>query len=162
MENARTGLRRPRVHLIILSGYGTIRTVSREDLIYLAALIDGEGSIMLGPMKRYDRQMEWPRPEVYIASTDKELLDWVKKTFGGTISNKKVYKEHHKPSYGWRITNRKAIELIKNVVPFMKIHKKIGRGLALIEMAELTKPNGKYTVEEIAKKQEEIRRFYLI
>jgi len=128
----------------------------------LAALIDGEGSILLGPIKRSKRpKIEYPRPEIYISSTDKELLDWVKSVFGGTISKKKTYKEHHKNSYGWRIANKKAAELMKLVIPYMKIEKKINRAKLLITLSdELTVRNGRYTQQQIADRVKLYKDFY--
>lgn len=55
---------------------------------YLAGIIDGEGSIML---TRFHKS-EYHSPCISIASTDLELLEWVKSTVGsGKITSKKNY-----------------------------------------------------------------------
>lgn len=55
--------------------------------VYIAGILDGEGSIML--QKFYSG--EYPSPCVSIASTTLELLNWIKDIVGKvTIINKKL------------------------------------------------------------------------
>lgn len=63
---------------------------------YLAGIIDGEGSITL----TRNHKNEFRRPLITIASTDKELLNYLITLTGGTLIKKKSYKrEKHKDSY---------------------------------------------------------------
>ena len=52
---------------------------------YVAGIIDGEGSINLTRM----HVNEFRRPNISIASTDKDLLIYIKTLTGGIINNKK-------------------------------------------------------------------------
>lgn len=137
--------------------------MSNEDIAYLAGIIDGEGSILLRGISKIPSRtiIEYPRPEITISSTDKELLDWVKDMFGGTISSKKIYKDHHKQSFAWRITNKKAVRLMELCLPYMKIKRKKERALVLIDLSRnFTSPNGKYTEEKLLGRKRLQEKFY--
>ena len=86
---------------------------------YIAGIIDGEGSIML--IKYHSN--EFPSPCVSIASTTMELLEWVKKTVGaGVIIHKKNYKpEIHKECYSYILKFDAAINLMKDIYPYLII-----------------------------------------
>lgn len=110
---------------------------------YLAGIIDGEGSIML---TRFHRN-EYHSPCVSIASTDLELLEWVKSTIGsGKITSKKNYNEEkHKDSYTYTIIYDDAIKLLKDIEPYLVIYKKKSRAQHIIsKYKKVTLRNGKY------------------
>ena len=50
-------------------------------LAYTAGLFDGEGSITLTRTKR----TRFRSPQVSVASCDREVLEWLRITFGGSI-----------------------------------------------------------------------------
>lgn len=122
---------------------------------YIAGIIDVEGSIMLS--KFYKNQ--YPSPCVSVASTDIELLLWLKDTIDkGIIIKKKNYnKMRHKDSFTYKITYNDAIELLKDIEPYLVIPKKKSRAKLIIEKYKKVTPrNGRYSKE--MKKQKE--RFY--
>lgn len=120
---------------------------------YLAGIIDGEGSIML---TRFHRN-EYHSPCVSIASTDLELLEWVKSTVkSGKITSKKNYnKERHKDSYTYTIIYDDAIKLLKEIEPYLVILKKRARAQHIISKYKLvTLRNGRYNEKQrLAKEQ---------
>jgi hypothetical protein len=113
---------------------------------YIAGIIDGEGSIMLQKF-HYN---EYPSPCVSIASTTYELLDWIKSVVGkGTIKLKKNYDvAKHKDCYSYVVKYNDAIQLIKEVYPYLIITSKRKRAeLILNKYKSITPRNGRYSDE---------------
>lgn len=122
----------------------------KEHLVYTAGLIDGEGTITLLKGRSSDK---FRHPVVSVTSTSKELIDFLHQTFDGVIVTQKIYKDHHKPSWSWKITYDQAIEFIRLVRPFMKESSKCQRcDMILSTYKSLTNRNGKYTTEQIQAK----------
>ena len=125
---------------------------------YIAGIIDGEGSIMLQRFHKGDL----PAPCVSIASTTIELLEWVKEVSGvGTIRKKKNYNEEkHKNCYSYEVRYDKAIELIKEVYPYLVIESKKKRAeLILRRYKAVTPRNGRYSEEMLREKEEFYEEF---
>ena len=122
----------------------------KEYLVYTAGLFDGEGTITLSKSKQSDK---FRHPVVSITSTSRELIDFLKDSFGGTIVNQKTYKEHYKQSWSWRLSYDRAIEFLEQVRPFMKESTKCKRcDMILSTYKQLTIRNGKYTEQQIQEK----------
>jgi len=118
---------------------------------YIAGIIDGEGTITLTRI----HEKEHRRPCVTIASTDKELLDYIQKLTNGTINSKKNYNPiRHKDSYTLCIKNKETVlTLLKNVSPFLRVDKKRNRALWILDNYEkVTLRNGKYNADLLEKK----------
>lgn len=100
---------------------------------------------------------EYHSPCISIASTDLELLEWVKSTVkSGKITSKKNYnKERHKDSYTYTIIYDNAINLLKEIEPYLVIFKKRARAQHIISKYKLvTIRNGRYNKEQrLAKEQ---------
>ena len=123
---------------------------------YLAGLVDGEGSITLTRRHRNEnRQLV-----LSISNTDFNLLKQVNVLVGaGRITKKRVYKQHHNPAGEYRIENRQALELIRQLAPYLLTYKAHRADLALSDFVRLTPRNGYYT-EEIARERDEfVRKF---
>jgi hypothetical protein len=119
----------------------------KENLVYTAGLIDGEGTVTLSKGNKFRY------PVVSVTSTSKELIDFLHETFGGTVVIQKIYKHNHKPSWSWRLTYDRAIEFIQQIRPFMKEHSKCKRcDMILSTYKTITNRNGKYTSEQIQAK----------
>ena len=91
--------------------------MKQTDIIYLAGFIDGEGSITMihGINNGYS-------PFIAITNTNKAIIEWVQKRVGrGKIHAYEAWKEGQKPYYTWRIYNRQALELAKELLPYLKI-----------------------------------------
>lgn len=123
--------------------------------IYTAGLFDGEGTVTL--TKRGKSRL----PIVSVTSTTYELLQFLKQTYGGTISKQKVYKKHHKQSWSWKAAYDTAISFLSSITPYLKEPAKRYRAqLILSEYKSLTKRNGKYSQEELSQKIDFEHRFF--
>lgn len=131
--------------------------MSNTDTIYMAGLMDGEGTIGI----TYYTNKLFRSPYISITTTTPEIADWLKETYGGLICQQKVYKDHHKPSWSWRLTNKEKIfSLLSAILPYMKEPDKVRRGnLLLDEYDSVTLRNGKYSEEQRARKLDYESRF---
>jgi hypothetical protein len=123
---------------------------------YTAGIIDGEGSISLTK----NRKSRWPSPQVSVSSNDRELLEWLRERFGGSIIIKKPRQLTHSVSYNWKLTDRRALLLLQLVYPYLVIlRKKIRAELLLTSYLECTPRNGRYSKDNIEKKKALILSF---
>jgi hypothetical protein len=128
-----------------------------EELAYAAGLFDGEGSISLVRQKNNRSHS----PQVAVASTDHEVLDWLQKRFGGSIVTKQPYKTNHSVSYDWRLTDRRALNFLQLIRPFLVIERKIRRvDLLLTDYIACTPRNGRYTEELAERKKALVETFF--
>lgn len=109
---------------------------------YLAGIIDGEGSITLAKNK----QFRYPMLEV--SSTTYQIVEYLKKHFGGVISKKNERNPNWKQAYIWKIEHRKAISLLEEIVSYLNEPKKKARAQLIIkDYIRLTPRNGRYSEE---------------
>jgi hypothetical protein len=112
---------------------------------YLAGLFDGEGTVTLSKNNSSDR---FRIPVISISSTTLNLLELCKSTFGGFISTQKVYKEHYKQSWSWKVNYDAAINAAILLIPYIQEPQKKRRLQLIIDhYKEVTPRNGKYTEE---------------
>lgn len=83
---------------------------------WLAGFIDGEGCIQFGKQKR------GIFPRILIVHTNKEILEEIRNIYTGDIQSKRT-KEHWKTSHFYRLAWTKAIELLRDVYPYLKLKK---------------------------------------
>ena len=130
--------------------------VSDAEAAYAAGILDGEGSIAL----TRNRRVRWPSPQVAVATTDRELVEWLRQRFGGVIVRKRTYQPQHSPSYDWKLTDRRALKFLERIRPFLVIHRKRARcDLLLLEYLASTPRNGRYTQALRERKQRLIESF---
>ena len=104
-------------------------TVDIQDLVYTAGLIDGEGSIVIGvskPSTKRGNKLPSHWLQVGIINTDKELIDWLKNTFGGHISNNShcPSRKRQRPCWAWRVVGNKAKIFLEMIYPYLRVKKK--------------------------------------
>lgn len=125
---------------------------------YLAGLIDGEGTITLSKDRAASK---YRYPVVSMSSTSIELINVFVENYGGVVCKHKTYKEHHKKSYSWRVISNKAINLLKQVVPYMLEPSKVYRAnLILNDYKKVTRANGRYSDKQHTAKVEFENRFF--
>lgn len=132
--------------------------MTETEKAYIAGIIDGEGSIMLQRVHKND----FPSPCVSIASTTLELLEWIKEVFGaGTIIHKKNYNpEVHKECYSYVVKFDNAIDMLKQIYPYLLIKVKKERArLIIMDYKNVTPRNGRYSEEMLRIKEEFYDRF---
>ncbi|MBN3383426.1 hypothetical protein [Clostridium botulinum] len=135
--------------------------MTNEQKVYIAGIIDGEGSIML--LKFHNNQFS--SPCVSISSTTIELLEWIKSvTKVGTIKRNKNYNtEKHTDSFTYTIKYNDAINLLIQTEPYLVIKNKKTRARLIIEKYKsLTPRNGKYSNEMLKAKEEFYKEFMRI
>jgi len=112
------------------------------DAAYIAGLIDGEGTIALSRRHARDnRQLV-----VTISSTELELLEWAQVTIRvGRITRKRASAPHHAPGLTYVVANRQALDLLRQVAPFLRSYKRRRALLALTDYLAVTPRNGKYS-----------------
>jgi hypothetical protein len=76
------------------------------------------------------------------------------------LSRNELTKPQHARSYDWKLTDRRALEFLKLVRPFLVIQRKQVRcEMLLAEYLDCTPRNGRYSAEMLIRKQALIERF---
>ena len=101
------------------------KVVRESDIIYIAGLFDGEGSIQYKQYMRKKPHNKKPYPNwsirMEIAMTDKEVIQWVAETLDcGTWGERKVQKGR-KSQWRWRCGFRDAFFVAKLLWPYAKV-----------------------------------------
>jgi hypothetical protein len=121
-----------------------------EELYYLAGLIDGEGTITLS---KNHKTSKFRTPIISMSSTTYELVEYLKQNYGGSISKHKVYQDHHKQSWSWKLDYMNAVKLCNKIKNLLREPSKKYRAQFISQYYPLvTKRNGKYTDKEIETK----------
>lgn len=117
---------------------------------WLAGIIDGEGTVTFSRRRSNENRI----PVVSVASTTPEILIRCHRIAGGTITNKRVTRRHHKTSQAWNVSGLRALHVLEYLVPLMTEPEKIRRAkLLLAEYRNTVSRNGKYTTAQIEAKQ---------
>jgi len=102
-----------------------MKPLSNEELAYWAGFVDGEGSIKI-IKRRPGRGATNPSyiPYLAIINTNKAIIEELKRVFEtGTIWHKKPSKPNHRDAYGWYVSAKKCVEILKKLLPYLKIKK---------------------------------------
>jgi endonuclease/exonuclease/phosphatase (EEP) superfamily protein YafD len=136
--------------------------MTREDIIYLAGLVDGEGTVSMAKEKQTGLRF----PTLSVASTTTELVDWCKATFGGIRRQnrkKDLRYKTEKTAFSWLIGHDRAMQLMRQVLPHMKEPKKRRRiEFILQHYKAVTMRNGHYSPERFAAKMKFQDDFFAI
>jgi len=137
--------------------YKKTNQLTATNAAYIAGIIDGEGTIALTRRhKNENRQLE-----ISVSNTEMVLLEYLLTVIGtGRISNKRIYSDKHTPSATYTVSNRQALDLLKQIEPFLLTYKKYRAKLVLKNYLRLTPRNGKYTAE-IRQKREQFIKIFL-
>jgi len=87
----------------------------------LAGLIDGEGSVYGWTQRNSFGQSVARRVGIEVGMTDKEVPEWCKANFGGSLIRLTT---KHKDIFRWTISGLASVELMKRVLPLMLIERK--------------------------------------
>jgi len=92
----------------------------REDMSYLAGLVDGEGCFYLANSRNghgiYHRQ-----PRIIVSNTNKDVMDWLKDNFGGYVTTTYKKNPKHKTMYQWIVVGQRALMLANWLKPLLII-----------------------------------------
>lgn len=78
-------------------------SISKEDSIYLAGIIDGEGHIGMSKLTRKDNGKDWFTPRLNITNTDIRLMDWLSHRFCDKGLNAYIQQQKKPGGDGWKI-----------------------------------------------------------
>lgn len=85
---------------------------NKEIIAWFAGLFEGEGSFGIKDEKIANG--------MYLTSTDMDVLEKIKKFFGGTIFKEgRKRKEHWKQAYIWRLCKKDSLIIIKEIYPYL-------------------------------------------
>lgn len=92
----------------------------REKIIYLAGIIDGEGTVSLEIQNanKTCRKTDYYAVRLLVTNTNKRLIDWCHENFGGTIRARTKHPKR-KQCYNWSIHSFGAIAILEECEPFM-------------------------------------------
>ena len=140
-----------------MNRYRTVKQLEAPDAAYIAGLVDGEGTVTLTTMHRGENR----RLVVSISNTERNLLEFVQEALGtGQITNKRTYSTLHTPSFAFRVTNRQAVDLLRQIGPYLRSYKAARAALALEHYIALTPRNGKYR-DEVRTAREQFEASFL-
>jgi len=137
----------------------------RDKLIYLAAIIDGEGSIgieRLSPCKvKRKGKEEWQRKKYYyscrlcVVNTYKPLINWIHQEFnGGKITVKGRPIKNQKQCYRWHIFGKNMENLLCELVPYLVEKKPMAK--VLLEYRKTVGKTGWNLSDETLKKRKNL------
>lgn len=117
----------------------------RDKIIYLAGILDGEGSIQIEiQSKNHVRKTNYYSIRLLVINTDKFLMDWLESNFGGKVTARKLI-PNRRQCYKWNICSFKAAEILQECLPFMIVKKREAQ--VLIDFMQ-TKPKGTWNVTD--------------
>jgi len=96
--------------------------IEKDNLIYLAGILDGEGwiGIVKTEIRRNEKSARYYLI-IAISNTSKELMDWLCSKVGGTYclakENRKEWKDHYK----WDLTGESAYKILQKVYPYLVV-----------------------------------------
>ena len=93
---------------------------TREDIAYAAGLFDGEGCVSITVSGRNKNRPSY-RVQVIVASTDKQVLDWLKERWRGNVYSQKRDAPHHRPGWQWHLAEGEAIPFLETIRLHLKI-----------------------------------------
>ena len=87
--------------------------------VYLAGLVDGDGSIFIDRHSR--KNTGWCNVIISVTNTDYTLIKWLSENFGGNIVSQRNRKREW---YIWRVANEPAFNIIRKIYPYLISKKK--------------------------------------
>jgi len=124
---------------------------TKEQISYLAGIIDGEGSVCIeiqSKSVRWSRKCDYYSLRLLVINTYLPMLQWIESIFGGTIRERKG-PSHYRQCYRWNLCSHKASKVLVACIPYMIIKKKHAE--IFIKFAEtMTRANVRLSDEMLA------------
>ncbi|MCK5016398.1 MAG: hypothetical protein KAS32_04925 [Candidatus Peribacteraceae bacterium] len=100
--------------------------------IYLAGLVDGDGTFRIARQKRKEIWSPKYDCKLRIINTSKTLMVWLKSNFGGSYWVQRKGHSRWKDCYTWEVTSKQAIALTKKIIKYLIVKKE--RAELLLEL----------------------------
>jgi len=101
---------------------------TRDDVIYLAGYIDGDGSFYAGRVKQGKYGNGWQfHIKLIVTSCDREPIAWMRETFGGNAERQArpaANRPHDRIVYQWVATGPLLDHVLPLICPFLKNKKR--------------------------------------
>jgi len=91
--------------------------MTRDQIVYLAGIMDGEGTFHIGHHNKSVRNLTC---RLYVVNTDKRLIQWLHQTFGGLVYSRNSLKNPHwKTKFEWVVVTGDILNLTEAILPFL-------------------------------------------
>jgi len=111
---------------------------TREDFIYAAGIVDGEGNICISKCTRPRMKSPSYSTHTHVYNTNPTLIRYLKSTFGGADSFYDSGNPKHKPEVGWHLYGEESRKFLLNILPFLKLKNEQAK-LAIAFQEEMNK-----------------------
>jgi len=126
--------------------------MNQRTLHYAAGVFDVRGSILMSRAYANSCPYRYPRVRLNLINKKAGVLDYLKQNFGGCITNADGIGYVKQ----WTTSNKKAIEFISAILPYMQNKKRIKQINFILNNWEIYETN-KLTKKQIKKRE----RFYI-
>jgi len=96
---------------------------SEADLAYAAGFIDGEGHISILKHTHSRGRVVAYRLRVGVTNTNKGVVEWFSRCFGGLVHQRRKIPSHYKIRYDCTLYASHACQFLKKIQPYLKIKK---------------------------------------
>ncbi len=93
------------------------RALSETEKAYFAGFIDGEGCVSFAWRKKYIT------PIIQITNTDYSVLVDFFNVYGGSVRSRNEIRPNRKDCYAWVVCGQKALKVVTDVLPYLRIKK---------------------------------------
>lgn len=91
--------------------------MNEKQIIYLAGIMDGEGTFYIGQEKRNPKGFN---SRILVVNTDSRLINWLHKTFGGLVYERTSAKNPHwKIKYEWITQKIQILPICEAILPYL-------------------------------------------
>lgn len=137
--------------------YKKVRKLIPSEAGYIAGIIDGEGTVTLSHRNRGEQR----RIEVAVYNTDFNLLSHLLQIIGaGRITRKNPSSPKYRMAYVYSICSQQALDLLAQIVPYLRTYKQNRANLVLENYKKLTPRNGKYSEEILRGREKFVKTFF--
>ena len=142
-----------------MTRYKQAKQLRNTEASYISGLVDGEGTITLSRRHRNEnRQLV-----VSISSNERVMLEYVQQVSGvGVITKKRASRASHGINHTYKVSNRQALALLQQLLPYLKSYKKHRAQLVLDNYLAMTPRNGKYSKDLLQARKLFVKRFFAI
>ena len=113
--------------------------MNKQDLIYAAGIIDGEGWVGIRRKKgRRNKSRAYSYAiGVSVGMANDIIPQWLCLIFGGTVHKRKTNQANRQEAWQWQIEHKTALGFLKMILPYLKL--KIPQAKLAIEFQENVK-----------------------
>jgi hypothetical protein len=117
--------------------------MNSNQLAYIAGIIDGEGCITILKSKKKHCVSYGYSPSVFVVMTSEPVITWLAETIGSGFITTSRPRPDNRRNYRYNLTGSKAIQLVKDIYPYLVEKKAQAETICMIEpyiMGKGTRP----------------------